>query len=89
MPTGRARSASTTVNWPTGIGGKGNEGVAAYVKQVNGGIGYVEYAYALQNKLSFTRMKNAAGNWVQPRASTFSAAAGTAAGIRHRTSTSS
>lgn len=68
----------TTVNWPVGIGGKGNEGVAAYVKQVNGGIGYVEYAYALQNKLSFTRMKNAAGNWVQPRASSFSAAADTA-----------
>jgi len=68
----------SAINWPTGIGGKGNEGVAAYVKQVNGGIGYVEYAYALQNKLSFTRMKNAAGNWVQPRASTFSAAADTA-----------
>ncbi len=68
----------TTVQWPTGIGGKGNEGVAAYTKQINGGIGYVEYAYALQNKLAYSRMKNAAGNFVQPRDETFSAAAATA-----------
>jgi phosphate transport system substrate-binding protein len=68
----------TAVSWPTGIGGKGNEGVAAYTRQVAGGIGYVEYAYALQNKLSFTRMRNAAGNFVQPRDTSFSAAAATA-----------
>src|SRR3546814_12889876 len=46
----------TSVKWPTGIGGKGNEGVAAYVKQIDGGIGYVELSYALQNKLTFTRL---------------------------------
>jgi phosphate transport system substrate-binding protein len=63
------------VKWPAGIGGKGNEGVAAYVKQIKGGIGYVELSYALQNKLTFTRMKNAAGNFVQPRDETFQAAA--------------
>ena len=68
----------TSVKWPTGIGGKGNEGVAAYVKQIDGGIGYVELSYALQNKLTFTRMKNAAGNFVQPRDETFSAAAASA-----------
>ena len=68
----------TSVKWPTGIGGKGNEGVAAYVKQIDGGIGYVELSYALQNKLTFTRMKNADGNFVQPRDETFSAAAASA-----------
>jgi len=68
----------TTVPWPSGIGGKGNEGVAAYTKQINGGIGYVEYAYALQNKLAFARVKNASGNYVQPRDESFSAAAATA-----------
>ncbi len=68
----------TTVAWPAGVGGKGNEGVAAYVKQIRGGIGYVEYAYALQSKLAFSRMQNAAGNFVQPRDETFSAAAATA-----------
>ena len=68
----------TAVKWPTGIGGKGNEGVAAYVKQIKGAIGYVEFSYALQNKLTFARMKNAAGNFVQPRDETFSAAAASA-----------
>jgi phosphate transport system substrate-binding protein len=68
----------TAVNWPTGIGGKGNEGVAAYVKQIRGGIGYCEYAYALQNHLSFSRMRNAAGQFVQPRSDSFAAAAATA-----------
>ncbi len=68
----------TSLQWPAGIGGKGNEGVASYVKQINGGIGYVEYAYALQNKLAFTRMRNAAGEFVQPRSESFSAAAATA-----------
>ena len=65
----------TSVNWPAGIGGKGNEGVAAYVKQIKGSIGYVEFSYALQNKLTFSRLKNAAGNFVQPRDETFQAAA--------------
>jgi phosphate transport system substrate-binding protein len=68
----------TAVKWPTGIGGKGNEGVAAYVKQINGGIGYVEMSYALQNKMTFSRMKNAAGNFVNPNDDTFQAAAASA-----------
>ena len=68
----------TAVNWPTGIGGKGNEGVAAYVKQIKGGIGYVELSYALQNKIAYARMKNAAGNWVLPSDETFQAAAASA-----------
>jgi len=68
----------TAVKWPVGIGGKGNEGVAAYVKQINGGIGYVELSYALQNKMSFTRLKNATGKYVAPSAESFSAAAASA-----------
>ena len=52
---------STTPTWPAGIGGKGNDGVAAFVRQSNNAIGYVEYAYALQNHLSYTMMQNAAG----------------------------
>ena len=56
----------TSVKWPVGIGGKGNEGVAAYVKQIKGGIGYVELSYALQNKMAYSRLKNAAGNFVLP-----------------------
>ncbi len=67
----------TTVNWPTGLGGKGNEGVANYVKQVSGSIGYVEYAYALQNKMSHAVIQNKAGRYVQPNAANFSAAAAT------------
>jgi len=66
------------VQWPAGIGGKGNEGVAAYVKQIKGGIGYVELSYALQNKLSYTAMKNAAGKFVQPSDASFAAAAASA-----------
>ena len=68
----------TSVKWPVGIGGKGNEGVAAYVKQIRGGIGYVELSYALQNKLAYSRLKNAAGNYVNPSEETFSAAAASA-----------
>jgi phosphate transport system substrate-binding protein len=68
----------TAVNWPAGIGGKGNEGVSAYVRQIPNAIGYVEYAYALQNHLGYARMKNAAGNVVQPDAASFQAAAATA-----------
>lgn len=65
----------TSVGWPTGVGGKGNEGVAAYVKQIKGSIGYVELAYATENNMAHTAMQNAAGNWVQPSAETFQAAA--------------
>jgi phosphate transport system substrate-binding protein len=67
-----------SVKWPVGVGGKGNEGVAAYVKQLRGGIGYVEFSYALQNKLTFARMKNAAGNFVLPSEESFQAAAASA-----------
>ena len=68
----------TAVKWPAGIGGKGNEGVAAYVKQIKGGIGYVELSYALQNKMAYAAMQNAAGKWVQPSAESFAAAAASA-----------
>ena len=68
----------TSVSWPTGVGGKGNEGVAAYAKQIKDSIGYVEYAYALQNKLTFAQMQNHAGKWIKPEKASFSAAAATA-----------
>jgi phosphate transport system substrate-binding protein len=66
------------VDWPTGIGGKGNEGVAAYVKRVNGSIGYVEFAYALQNDMSYGLLQNQAGQFVSPTIETFQAAAANA-----------
>jgi phosphate transport system substrate-binding protein len=71
---------ATSVNWPTGVGGKGNEGMSGLVQQVPGSIGYVELIYALQNKIAYGSVQNAAGEFV--RASTQSvtaAAAGTAA----------
>jgi phosphate transport system substrate-binding protein len=68
----------TSVDWPTGVGGKGNEGVSQYVRQIKGAIGYVEYAYAVKNKISWVDMKNAAGEVVKPSADTFAAAAATA-----------
>ncbi|RDI98338.1 phosphate ABC transporter substrate-binding protein PstS [Dyella solisilvae] len=68
----------TAVEWPTGVGGKGNEGVSQYVKQITGSIGYVEYAYAVKNKISWVNLKNAAGNVVAPSAEAFAAAAATA-----------
>lgn len=68
----------TSVKWPTGIGGKGNEGVSAYVKQIKGSIGYVELAYAVQNKVPYARLKNAAGNYVLPNDDSFSEAAASA-----------
>ncbi|MDB5394810.1 MAG: pstS 1 [Rhodospirillales bacterium] len=67
--------ANTAVEWPTGVGGKGNEGVSALVQQTVGSIGYVEIAYALQNKLTYTKMMNADGLYVEPKLSAFKAAA--------------
>jgi phosphate transport system substrate-binding protein len=69
---------STAVQWPTGVGGKGNEGVAAYVQRINGSIGYVEYAYALQNKMTYAKLQNAAGTFVAPTSASFQAAAANA-----------
>lgn len=66
------------VKWPTGQGGKGNEGVAAYVRQLKDSIGYVEYAYAKQNNLSWTQLQNKDGEFVQPTQDTFAAAAANA-----------
>jgi phosphate transport system substrate-binding protein len=69
----------TSVNWPVGLGGKGNEGVSGQVKQTTGSIGYVELIYAIQNKLPYANVKNAAGRFVKPGlASTTAAAAGAA-----------
>ena len=64
-----------SVKWPVGIGGKGNEGVANFVKQTPGSIGYVEYAYALQNKMNFTQLRNKDGQFVAPSEESFKAAA--------------
>src|SRR5215510_7407684 len=64
----------TTVQWPVGLGGKGNEGVSAFVQRLPGSIGYVEYAYAKQNKLAHAQLKNAAGNFVQPSEASVQAA---------------
>lgn len=69
--------ADASIKWPTaatGAGGKGNEGVASNVMRAKNSIGYVEYAYAKQNNMAYTQMKNAAGNFVQPSAETFEAA---------------
>jgi phosphate transport system substrate-binding protein len=68
----------TSVAWPTGVGGKGNEGVAAYVERIKGSIGYVEYAYVIQNKMTYALIQNAAGDYPQPSASAFQAAAASA-----------
>ena len=65
------------VKFPVGIGGKGNEGVANYVKRTNNSIGYVEFAYAKQNKLDYTQLKNKAGNFVEPGFASFEDAAET------------
>ncbi len=65
----------TSVKWPAGVGGKGNEGVASYVQKINGAIGYVEYAYAKQNKLAAGQMRNLAGKFVAPDDKSFKAAA--------------
>ena len=65
----------TAVKWPVGVGGKGNEGVASYVQKINGAIGYVEYAYAKQNKMSYGSVKNKDGEFVLPDDETFKSAA--------------
>jgi phosphate transport system substrate-binding protein len=65
----------SAVKWPAGVGGKGNEGVASYVQKLNGAIGYVEYAYAKQNKLSVGQLRNLDGKFVMPSEETFQAAA--------------
>jgi phosphate transport system substrate-binding protein len=67
--------ANDAVEWPTGLGGKGNDGVAAFVKQTIGSIGYVEYAYAKQNKMTYAAMQNKANAFVEPTADAFAAAA--------------
>jgi len=66
---------NTSVAWPSGVGGKGNEGVASYVQRLNGAIGYVEYAYALQNKMTYVQLQNKAGQFVKPEIGSFQAAA--------------
>ncbi|HTK34354.1 MAG TPA: phosphate ABC transporter substrate-binding protein PstS [Caulobacteraceae bacterium] len=70
--------ADTAIDWPTGIGAKGNEGVAGNVAQISGGIGYVEYAYAKQNRLAHVKMINKAGQTVEPTVEAFRAAASNA-----------
>src|SRR5262249_903694 len=69
---------NTSVSWPTGLGGKGNEGVSGQVKPVPGAIGYIELIYALQNKMSFADIKNAAGQIVKPSLESVTAALSTA-----------
>jgi phosphate transport system substrate-binding protein len=68
----------TSVAWPTGVGGKGNEGVAEYVNRIKDSIGYVEYAYVLQNKMKYAAVQNRAGNFVKPDAASFQTAAASA-----------
>ncbi len=64
-----------SVSWPTGVGGKGNEGVASYVRRIKGAIGYVEYAYALQNHMTYLKLRNRDGRFVAPNSASFQAAA--------------
>jgi phosphate transport system substrate-binding protein len=67
--------SSTAVSWPEGVGGKGNEGVASYVQRIKGSIGYVEYAYAKKNKMTYTALQNKDGGYLLPDDSKFQAAA--------------
>jgi phosphate transport system substrate-binding protein len=69
---------NTSVQWPSGVGGKGNEGVAQYVQRIKGSIGYVEYAYALQNKMTYALLQNREGNFVSPTEASFKTAAANA-----------
>ncbi len=74
-PDWKAKVGSgTAVAWPGGVGGKGNEGVSAYVQRIKGSIGYVEYAYAKKNNMTHAALKNQAGNFIQPDDLTFQAA---------------
>jgi phosphate transport system substrate-binding protein len=75
---------ATSVNWPVGLGGKGNEGVTQQVKQVEGAIGYVELIYALSNNLPFGVVKNSAGSFVEPSLESVTAAA---AGVKLKADT--
>ncbi|MDR3568366.1 MAG: phosphate ABC transporter substrate-binding protein PstS [Syntrophobacteraceae bacterium] len=70
----RAVGTGVSVAWPTGVGGKGNEGVAAYVQKISGSIGYVEYAYVLQNNMTYALVQNRAGRFVKPGLQSFQAA---------------
>ena len=70
--------ADVSVSWPGGVGGKGNAGVAAYVQKVQGAIGYVEYAYVMENHMVYTKMLNKAGKTIDPTMGAFQAAAGNA-----------
>ena len=75
-PEWKARAGEgTAVNWPTGAGGKGNEGVAAFVQRLPNSIGYVEYAYVKQNKMTYTQLRNREGVFVNPSDAAFKAAA--------------
>lgn len=74
----QAIGANTSVQWPVGIGAKGNEGVANFTLQTQGAVGYVEYAYAKQNNMAHIRLKNQAGEYVEPSSETFQAAAANA-----------
>ena len=65
----------SAVNWPVGLGGKGNEGVAGLVKQTPGSIGYIELAYAIQNGMPYAKMQNKAGKWITPSIASITAAA--------------
>jgi phosphate transport system substrate-binding protein len=67
--------SATAVSWPEGVGGKGNEGVAAYVQRIKGAIGYVEYAYAKKNNMSYALVQNRDGQYPKPDSATFQAAA--------------
>ncbi|HKK28509.1 MAG TPA: phosphate ABC transporter substrate-binding protein PstS [Gemmatimonadota bacterium] len=67
-----------SVEWPTGVGGKGNQGVAGYVQRIDGSIGYVEYAYATQSHMTYVQLQNAAGSFVSPTIPTFMSAAANA-----------
>jgi phosphate transport system substrate-binding protein len=69
---------NTSVSWPTGIGGKGNEGVSGQVKQTPGALGYVELIYAIQNKMAYAEIKNAAGEFIKPTIDSVTAALATA-----------
>jgi len=71
----QAVGTGVSVSWPAGMGGKGNEGVAAYIQNFSGSIGYVEYAYVLQNNMTYTMMQNREGQFVKPDAKNFQAAA--------------